>query len=413
MSSTSATPPTPTSYLQQLLVFLCLVAFFDGYDLFAISQTLPELRLGFGLSPESGSRLLAIANIGTIAAYFLMRLADRWGRRPLLIMCVAGYSLASLLSAAAPEYLTFFSGQFTVRLFLVSALAVVVMYATEEYPSSRRGRIVGLIQACFSIGGVVCAVITPKLLKTGLGWRSVYLAGGLSALLLIFAVLRLRETERFLTSRSASMLAPLIPKLLPKQHRKRMLQLAAVWLVTFTCNQSALIFWKEFAQAERSMSNEAVGTSIAIASVLAIPLVVWFGRFTDRIGRRRSAAAVYAITAIGVLGSYSSLPKQLLVVPLLFLIFGTSAAVAVLNTWTAECFPTEMRGDSFAWANSLLGRIGFVLSPLLVSELVSSLGWSHALSLTAILPLLAIAMTNRWLPETAGKDLEDLEQSTR
>lgn len=406
-------PPTPNSYLRQLLIFLCLVAFFDGYDLFAISQTLPELRLGFGLSPESGSRLLAIANIGTIAAYFLMRLADRWGRRPLLIMCVTGYSLASLLSAAAPGHLTFFSGQFIVRLFLVSALAVVVMYATEEYPGSRRGRIVGLIQACFSIGAVACAVMTPKLLKTGLGWRAVYLTGGLSAFLLVFAVFRLRETERFLTSRITNMRAALIPKLLPKQHRRRMLQLATVWIVTFTCNQSALTFWKEFAQSERSMSNEAIGSAIALASVLTIPLVVWFGRFTDRIGRRRSAAAVYAITAMGVLGSYSSLPKQVLVVPLLLLIFGSSAAVAVLSTWTAECFPTELRGDSFAWANSLLGRIGFVLSPLLVSELVFSLGWSRALSLTAILPLLAIAMTNRWLPETAGKDLEELEKPTR
>lgn len=401
------------TYLRRLLVFLCLVAFFDGYDLFAISQTLPELRAAFDLTPAAGSRLLAIANLGTLAAFLLVRLADRWGRRPILRVCLAGYSGASLLSGMAPGGLTLLVGQFAVRFFLVSALTMAVLYAAEEFPAERRGRVIGTIQACFSFGAIVCAAVTPRLVQTSLGWRTVYLLGAASTFLLFFALFGLRETGRFLRAREQASPPPLFPKLLPPHHQGRMLKLALIWTVTYLCSQSATVFWKEFAQAERGMSNQRIGASVAIAALAALPLTILSGRLIDRIGRRRGAAVIFTLTAVGVLGSYSQLPQRLLVLPLVLLIAGATSAVALLNAWTAESFPTELRGDAFAWANSLFGRLGFVLSPLLVAELVAPLGWGYALSLTAAFPLLALLLIWLWLPETAGKELEDATKLPR
>lgn len=411
MPDAPETPAPLTAYLRKLLVFLCLIAFFDGYDLFAISQTLPELRAAFQLTPAAGSRLLAIANLGTVAAYVLIRLADRWGRRPLLLLCLAGYSGASLGSAVAPEKWSFLLGQLAVRFFLVSALAMAVLYAAEEYPAERRGRIVALIQACYSVGAIVCAAVTPRLLRTSLDWRAVYLLGASSAFLLLFACRGLRETGRFL--RLAAVRGPTIdapplwPRLPQPPYRRRMLQLAVIWVATFLCNQSATVFWKEYAQAERGLSPQRIGAWVAIAAVVALPLTVLTGRLIDRIGRRRGAAVVYIGTACGVLGSYAQRSEGLLLVSLILLISGATAALALLNTWTAESFPTDLRGDSFAWANSLLGRLGFVLSPLFVAELVPILGWGRTLSLTAGFPLLSLGLIWLWLKETAGKELEE------
>lgn len=405
---TSESPPAAwTGYLRRLLVFLCLVALFDGYDFFAISQTLPELRAAFALTPAAGSRLLAIANLGTIAAYLLVRLADRWGRRPILLVCLAGYSGASLGSAVAPGSLTFLLGQFTIRFFLVSALAMAVLYAVEEYPAHHRGRVLGMVQACFSLGAVACAIVTPRLELTALGWRAVYVVGSLSAGLLLFGIVGLRETARFLSSREMRSPPPLLPRMLRPPHRKRVLQLALIWILTFLCNQSTTIFWKEFARAERHLSNQRIGALIAIAAIVALPLVAWSGRLIDRIGRRRSATLIYVTTAAGVLGCYSHLPESVLLPALIAVITGATAAVALLNAWTAESFPTDLRGDSFAWASSLLGRVGFVLAPLLVGALVEPLGWGRALSLMAVVPLAALLLIWLWLPETAGKELED------
>lgn len=385
------------------------MAFFDGYDLFAISQTLPELRAAFHLTPVEASHLLAVANLGTVAAYLLVRLADRWGRRALLLVCLVGYSGASLLSALAPGAGVFLIGQLTVRLFLVSALATAVLYATEEYPAERRGRVIGLVQACYSFGGIACAVLTPRLLATSLAWRAVYLLGATSILLICFARRGLRETASFLRARAdhARTAPPLLPQLPRPPHRNRMLQLAAIWILTYLCNQSTTVFWKEYAQAERGLSNQRIGLFVASAAVAAVPLIVLAGRLIDRIGRRRSAALIYSVTAVGAFAAYSPIPEGLLPVALLLLITGATASVALLSAWTAESFPTGQRGDSFAWSSSLLGRLGFVLSPLLVAELVPLLGWGRSLALSACFPIASLVLIRLWLPEPAGQQLEE------
>jgi putative MFS transporter len=338
MSDAIADAPPSSSYLRRLLIFLCLVAFFDGYDLFAISQTLPELRAAFGLTPAEGSRLLAIANLGTIAAFLLVRLADRWGRRPLLLACLAGYSSASLLSGLAPGGWTLLIGQFAVRVFLVSALGMAVLYATEEYAADQRGRVVGIVQACYSLGGIFCAVVTPRLLHTSLGWRAVYLLGAASLALLFVAIPGLRETTRFLRVRDLANPPPLLPRLLPAHHHRRMLKLAAVWISTFLCNQSVAVFWKEYARAERGMSNERIGVAVALAALVALPLTVLSGRLMDRIGRRWGAVVIYTATAVGVLGAYAQIPERWVSLPLILMLAGGAASVALLSAWTAEKF---------------------------------------------------------------------------
>lgn len=404
----------PPAYLRGLLVFLCLVAFFDGYDLFAISQTLPELRTAFGLTPAASGRLLALANLGTVAAYFLVRLADRWGRRPMLLLGVAGYSAASLISAAAPSSTVFFAAQTAVRLFLVSALSMAILCATEEFPAARRGRSIGLISTCYSFGAIFCAALTPRLLATSLGWRAVYVVGALSALLLPFGLRGLRETSRFLRTRRDPGRGPtLLPQLPRAPHHVRVLQLAAIWLTTYLCTQSATVFWKEYAQAERGFTSQRIGAWVALAAVGALPMVALSGRLIDRIGRRRGAMVIYGVTILGALGAFSRVPEKLVPLTLLLLIAGASATVALLGTWTAECFPTDVRGDCFGWANSLLGRVGFVLSPLLVAELVPVLGWGHTLIGSAGFALIALVLILLWLPETAGSELEELHGAAK
>jgi putative MFS transporter len=95
---------------------------------------------------------------------------------------------------------------------------------------------------------------------------------------------------------------------------------------------------------------------------------------------------------------------------LLLGIAGTSAMLSVLNTYTTELFPTELRGDAFGWANSLLGRLAAVFSPMLVGKLAASWGWGLAVSSTALGPLLALVLILMLLPETRGQELEQTSQ---
>ena len=84
-----------------------------------------------------------------------------------------------------------------------------------------------------------------------------------------------------------------------------------------------------------------------------------------------------------------------------------SAVLPVLNAYTTELFPTDLRGDAFAWSNNLLGRIGYVGAPVIVGFLASSMGWGGAVSLSTIFPILALVLILMWLPETTGRELEE------
>jgi putative MFS transporter len=81
----------------------------------------------------------------------------------------------------------------------------------------------------------------------------------------------------------------------------------------------------------------------------------------------------------------------------------------VLNAFTTELFPTEFRGDAFAWSNNVIGRIGYVLSPIGIGYAATRVGWSRALAPTALAPLIALGLIFLLLPETRAKELEEIE----
>jgi hypothetical protein len=87
--------------------------------------------------------------------------------------------------------------------------------------------------------------------------------------------------------------------------------------------------------------------------------------------------------------------------------YTVDTVLPVLNTFTAELFPTELRSEAYAWANNLLGRIGYLFSPLLVGLAAGTFGWGPTVAATAIFPLLALGVIWAVLPETAGRELEE------
>ncbi len=69
---------TPFSaYQLRLLFFLGVATFFEGYDLFALTQILPELRRDWGLDERASGLLVGVSNVGAVAAFLLVRQADR------------------------------------------------------------------------------------------------------------------------------------------------------------------------------------------------------------------------------------------------------------------------------------------------------------------------------------------------
>ena len=271
--------------------------------------------------------------------------------------------------------------------------------------------VIGVVSAAGGFGSIVCAGVVPLLLKTPLGWRSVYLVGVVPLLLMMFARRGLQETRRFTEKSAGERGSPPLLDLLRGPHRKRILQLGAIWFLSYICTNNAVTFWKEFAMAERGLDHRQVGSVVTVAALVSMPLVFLAGRMLDAIGRKRGAALIYLATVLGVLGAYTLSGVVPLMVCMTIGIFGINAVLTVLNTFMTELFPTEVRGNAVAWSNNLLGRLGYVFSPLAIGQVVEKYGWGVPLRFSTIFPALALILIFLWLPETNARELEEISHT--
>ena len=258
-------------YQRKLFAFLSVACFFEGYDFFALAQILPNLRADMGLSESAAGLMVAVISAGTVAAYAVVRLADRIGRRRTLAMTIAGYTIFTFASGLAPGPVTFAAAQFCARVFLIAEWAISMVYAAEEFPAARRGMVIGVIQAFTSLGAIVCAGLVPFLLHAPWGWRTVYLTALLPLVLIAFARRNLRETRRF--SEAGPLPRQPLTWVLRSAHRSRVLRVGALWALTYMCTNVAVLYWKQFAVTERGFSDAQAAASVGIAAVFAMPLV--------------------------------------------------------------------------------------------------------------------------------------------
>lgn len=408
-STPTTTPEKLSAYHWKLLVFLSVATFFEGYDFMALTQILPRISNEFSLEKTQVGLMLGAINAGTVFAFLLVRRADRWGRKRVLTITIVGYTFFTFLTGLVNDVYSFTAVQFLARMFLIAEWATATVYAAEEFPASRRATIIGVIQAFSSFGAIACAGVVPLLLKSDLSWRMVYFVGVIPLIVLAVGRRSLKETQRFVEAKAQGVLGARTSlfAIFKSGHGKRVLLIALAWGLTYMGTQNAVQFWKAFVVEERGFTDAGVGAAVTMAAVGAMPLVFFAGKLLDVLGRRIGATIIFCITAASIVGAYSFHNHTLLTVSLGFAIFGVSAVLPVLNNYTAELFPIELRSDAFVWGNNLLGRIGYVLGPIMVGVIAGSTGYGFAVSITAIFPLFALAVIWLAFPETKGKELEE------
>jgi MFS transporter, putative metabolite:H+ symporter len=399
-------PTALTSYQRKLFVFLSVATLFEGYDFMALSQILPNVQADMHLDETGIGRLVSFINLGTVVAFALVGLADRWGRKRLLTLTIVGYTLCTFVSGFAPNVWALGAAQFLARMFLIAEWATSMVYAAEEFPAERRGMVIGVIQACSSLGAIVCAGVVPMLLRTAYGWRSVYFVGIVPLVILMVARRDLRESSRFTRDVQGK---PRVSRwhIWSTPHKTRILQLALIWGLTYVCTNNAVTFWKQFAIDERHLTDDDVAKAISIAAVASMPLVFYAGRLLDVVGRKKGAVIIFTVGILGTLGCYGLHGFWPLTASLILGIFGANGVLPVLNAFTSELFPTAQRADAFAWANNLLGRITYVLSPAVIGWAAKRIHWGPALQISTIGPALALVLIMILLPETKSRDLDE------
>ena len=166
-----------------VLIWCLLVIIFDGYDLVIYGVALPLLMKEWGLSPVEAGFLASTALFGMMfGALIFGPLADKIGRKPILIGSVFVFGLASLLSAFSPDMSTLVVLRFITGIGLGGAMPNAITLTSEYCPSTRRSSLVTLMFCGFTVGSALGGIVSAQLLSV-VDWHGILAIGGVLPLL--------------------------------------------------------------------------------------------------------------------------------------------------------------------------------------------------------------------------------------
>lgn len=183
-----------------LVFVLCGVAMaIEGFDMYMLGAIVPALAAGLGVEPAAISAVFVAQGIGLALGYTLIApLADRVGRRPIILACVLGFGVVTLLTAYVSTLAMVAFLRLIAFAFFGGITPNVISLVAELAPRRIRPRQIILVNACFAVGAAMGSALAP-LIVSRFDWTGAFVAGGLMPLLLLPVLLIfLPESPRFL-----------------------------------------------------------------------------------------------------------------------------------------------------------------------------------------------------------------------
>ena len=406
VETTSSTRSRP--YLVGLMALLCIATFFEGYDFFIISLIIDLLAEEFTVEISSVLNAVAFVNIGAILGFFVIRLGDRIGRKPIVLAGVLGYASLSLATAACPGLYSFMPIQFLAKMFLVTEFGMAIVIVTEEFPPKIRATSVAILEVAGALGGGA-AMISSKYVLPEWGWRGMYVIGGAPLVLLPVMFFVIKETQHFQTIRTTinEVRQPLW-HIWTTASRKFVALVGAIWFLCYLGYAGVVYHWVLFAKTERGWSETDVGLPMTLAALVGMTGFIVSGAMMDTLGRKITGIIFFLGSAGALVWAFTASGPWMIpsVVAAMFFVF---AILPICSTYNAELFPTEIRANATAWCNFLLGRPAQVFAPLTVAQLSAIMGgYGNAVAVLAVGPLIAALLVWRLLPETKGIKLDEV-----
>lgn len=391
-----------------MTVSLLMLAASFGGSLF--SQNVDAIGRTFDQSDQSLSFALALTRIGALFALLASALADRKGRRLMLLISVGGICVGNAISAVAPSMTTFTVGQIISRGFLNSVGVIAVIVVIEESPTQARAFALGIFTLVSGIGYSLGLALLPINDLALHAWRFTFGASALFALALPMAARRLRDTQRYidLAARTDERGRP--QELVDNRYGRRFALIALVgFLLNIFAAPSAQLT-NRYLASERDFSSLGItlfrATSGGIPGALGVLLG---GRLAETKGRRVVAMWALLLSTIAEIAFFLLTGTGMWMVATIAILFAAISGPA-LGTFSAELFPTEVRGtaNGFLITTGVIGSaVGLALAGLL-SDVFDSLGQALAvLGIASIVVTLLIPL----LPEAKGRPLEDVSPS--
>ncbi len=412
-------PPDVTPQQLGLLGMIALALLFEHYDVSMLGAAAKDIRASFDIPQSELGRLTGLVRLGALPAVLVVPFADRIGRRRLFLACVAGTSIATVLTAFTQTAAQFVAIQMVARTFLIAGSAVAFVIVAEEFPAQHRGWAIGILGALGATGFGLGAAVFPLSDHLPYGWRALYVFGAVPLFLLPMFRRRVPETGRFVdASRDASAkegggglsgwwrpFADLI-----RQHPRRIACMVAIGFLAATGHGVAHQLLGDYVQDDRGFTKGQYSAMVILGGGVGIIGNTFVGRIADRAGRRMVGFAILGVFPLFAASLYNveGFWIALIWVPMVFVTTGGNTVVRALST---ELFPTRSRGTA-SGALSLSETLGAAGGLFLVSLLTAE-GERYAPAATIVVFLTFLGgLVVLLLPETARRELEDISSES-
>ena len=431
-------------WLTRVMVVLFLGWLVESYDIGVIGSTLPSLTHLFHLSTVMKSAVAVSATVGIVVGIVPAgRLADRFGRKTLLVWGTVAYSLLSLATAFSPNVTTVIALRFTAGLAMGAVFPLPYVYGTELCPPAIRGRFTGFADSFLSVGYFASPLLAIWLIPSisdPNGWRIMFAIGALPLVFAVIAHRTLPESPRWYEaigrrSEAERELAeierrveleigrPLPPppterfapppstrtfrSLLRGGYLRRSLVLWATFGGTFFLFYSIQVYMPTVVhQMGFSLTSAfAFTTVIVIASIPGKLVEAWL---VDRVGRKPVIVGFGLVAAVAALGfGFLRGALPVLVVGCVMAFFGIGLDPAV-KVYTAESFPTALRATGTASTEGFGRLLAGIIGPAFVPPLLVIGGPALAYSVVGVVALLAVLTVLLFGEETKARTVEEL-----
>ena len=383
---------------------VCVCAFLnmlDGFDVLAMAFTAPSISEEWSLPAHQLGAVFSAALIGmALGAIFIAPLADKYGRRPVVITSILAVGIAMFMTGFVNSLGQLVITRTITGLGIGAMLASLTSSVAEYTPNRHRNLCIAIFQAGYPIGavfgGIIAAPIIPEY-----GWRMVFFGGGiLTSLTAIICIFLLPESMEIMAKRrkpgALDKINQILSKLnvgqlreLPSFENRKILSPNVITLLVPERRKSTILLWSAFCLSfctlyfllswvPKLLVDSGLPLSDGIYAAAALNLggalgIVVLGKLSSFWNLNRLIAGFMATAALTMLlfayvSSSANITTLLLVTAFIgFFVFG---GFVNLYSVAARLYPSEIRATGVGWAIGL-GRVGAVIGPYAAGILIS------------------------------------------
>jgi len=400
------------------VVGAAVAAFASGFGQFGVVAALGDVARGFGQAGNgtslaaqigmSGTALgigLAIMRVASVGALPVIGLADRFGRRRLLLGTVGAGLALTALAAASPSYWWFVVIFACGRPVLAATNGLAQVTAAEQTASADRAKAVAFIAAGYGTGAGVIAIV-HSLAASTLGFRGVFVLALVPLALLPLLRHWISEPDRFTVAAAGPQHPVPVFDAVARPFRRRLAVIVVLGFAISVITGPANSFVFLFAQNILHLPGIVTASMVVGAGVTGLAGLLAGRWLADHAGRRLTGALATAAVALLAIVTYSG-SAPALVAGYMLGVFAASVSAPAIGSLLNELFPTTVRASAAGW--SLAAGVVGAVAGLVTFGAVVGAGHSFAVAgLVTFLPA-ALMMLLFWLlPETRGREPEDL-----